>query len=188
MSAPGSNNCRCSREYMSIRGAHIIAYRNVMPRFAHDVFVAPGTSVIGDVHMARGSSLWFNCVVRGDVSRVRIGARSNIQDGTVIHTATNDGPTLIGEGVVVGHQCLLHACILEDACMVGMGAVVMDYSVIESGAWVAAGALVPPNKRIKSGELWMGRPAKFLRAVNDAERDDIARTVANYAARAKELG
>lgn len=171
---------------MSTSGAHIIPYRNIRPRFAPGVFVAPGASVIGDVEMARDSSLWFNCVVRGDVNPVRIGARSNIQDGTVIHTATEDGPTVIGENVVVGHQCLLHACILEDACMVGMGAVIMDYSVVESGAWVAAGALVPPNKRIKSGELWMGRPAKYLRPVSNAETAQIARTVANYAERAKE--
>ena len=171
---------------MSTAGAHIIPYRNMTPRFAPDVYVAPGASVIGDVEMAEQSSLWFNSVVRGDVNRVRIGARSNVQDGTVIHTATKDGPTLIGDDVVVGHQCLLHACILEDACMVGMGAVIMDYAVVESGAWVAAGALITPNKRVKSGELWMGRPAKFVRPVSDAETDQIARTVANYVAHAKE--
>ena len=170
---------------MSTTGAHIIPFRNVTPSFAPDVFVAPGASIIGDVQMARESSLWFNCVVRGDVNRVRIGARSNVQDGTIIHTATKDGPTLIGEDVVVGHQCLLHACILEDACMVGMGAVIMDYAVVESGAWVAAGALVTPNKRVKSGELWMGRPAKFVRPVSNAEIEQIARTVANYVASAK---
>ena len=173
---------------MSTTGAHILPYRNVWPRFAPSVFVAPGASFIGDVEMARDSSLWFGGVIRGDVNYVRIGPRSNIQDGTVIHTATRDGPTLIGEDVVVGHQCMLHACILEDTCMIGMGAVVMDYSVVESGAWVAAGALVPPNKRIKSGELWMGSPAKFVRAVSNAEREEIARIAAAYAARAKEYG
>ena len=171
---------------MGTEGAHIIPYRNVTPRFAPDVYVAPGASVIGDVEMAEQSSLWFNSVVRGDVNRVRIGARSNVQDGTVFHTATEDGPTLIGEDVVVGHQCLLHACILEDACMIGMGSVIMDYAVVESGAWVAAGALITPNKRVKSGELWMGRPAKFVRPVSDAEAEQIARTVANYVAHAKE--
>ena len=171
---------------MSTTGAHIISYRNVTPSFAPDVYVAPGASIIGDVQMAKQSSLWFNCVVRGDVNPVRIGARSNVQDGTIIHTATKDGPTLIGEDVVVGHQCMLHACILEDSCMVGMGAVIMDYAVVESGAWVAAGALITPNKRVKSGELWMGRPAKFVRPVSAAESEQIARTVANYVANAKE--
>ncbi|MEC9455016.1 MAG: Carnitine operon protein CaiE [Alphaproteobacteria bacterium MarineAlpha10_Bin2] len=173
---------------MGTQGAYILPFRNVLPRIAPGAFVAPGASVIGDVEMARDSSLWFSGVIRGDVNYVRIGARSNIQDGTVIHTATRDGPTLIGEDVVVGHQCLLHACILEDACMVGMGAVVMDYSVVESGAWVAAGALVPPNKRVKAGELWMGSPAKYVRPVSNAEREEIERVAAAYAARAKEYG
>ncbi len=173
---------------MGTDGAHILPFRNVWPRFAPTAYVAPGASVIGDVEMAKESSLWFGGVIRGDVNYVRIGARSNIQDGTVIHTATRDGPTLIGEDVVIGHQCLLHACILEDACMIGMGAVVMDYSVVETGAWVAAGALVPANKRVKSGELWMGTPAKFVRAVSNAERQEIETVAAAYAARAKEYG
>ncbi len=173
---------------MGSDGAHILPFRNVWPRFAPTAYVAPGASVIGDVEMATESSLWFGGVIRGDVNYVRIGARSNIQDGTVIHTATRDGPTLIGEDVVIGHQCLLHACILEDACMIGMGAVVMDYSVVETGAWVAAGALVPPNKRVKSGEMWMGTPAKCVRQVRNTEREEIARVAAAYAARAKEYG
>ena len=171
---------------MSTQAAYILPFRNVMPRIAPGAFVAPGASVIGNVEMAGGSSLWFGGVVRGDVNYVRIGARTNIQDGTVIHTATRDGPTVIGEDVVVGHQCLLHACILEGACMIGMGATVMDYSVVETGAWVAAGALVTPNKRVKSGELWMGRPAQFVRSVSNAEREEIERVAAAYAVRARE--
>ena len=161
-------------------------FRGKSPKIADTAFIAPGARLIGDVEVADRASVWFNCVLRGDVCHIRIGARSNIQDGTIIHTATQDGPTLIGENVVVGHQCLLHACILEDSCMVGMGAVIMDYSVVESGAWVAAGALVPPNKRVKAGELWMGRPAKFVRPVSNAETAQIARIAAKYADRAKE--
>ena len=171
---------------MNTEGAHILPFRNVWPRFAPSAYVAPGASIIGDVEMAEQASLWFGGVIRGDVNYVRVGARSNIQDGTVIHTATKDGPTVIGEDVVIGHQCLLHACILENACMIGMGAVVMDYSVVETGAWVAAGALVPPKKRVKSGELWMGTPAKFVRSVSIAERDEIDRVAAAYAARGRE--
>ncbi|CAI8007158.1 N-acetyl-gamma-glutamyl-phosphate reductase [Geodia barretti] len=114
---------------------------------APNAFVAAGSSVIGDVVLGAQSSVWFNCVLRGDVNYIRVGARSNVQDGTIIHTATADGPTLIGEDVVVGHMCLLHACVLEDGCMIGMGATVMDYAVVETGAWVAAGALVTPGKR-----------------------------------------
>ena len=138
----------------------LLPYRHRWPQVAPSAFVATGSTVIGDVILGAQSSIWFNCVLRGDVNYIRMGARSNVQDGTIIHTATADGPTLIGDDVVVGHMCLLHACILEDACMIGMGATVMDFAVVESGAWVAAGALVTPGKRVKSGEMWMGRPAK----------------------------
>ena len=125
----------------------LLPYRHRWPHVAPSAFVAAGSSVIGDVVLGAQASVWFNCVLRGDVNRIHIGARSNIQDGTIIHTATADGPTLIGDGVVVGHMCLLHACALEDGCMIGMGATVMDQAVVETGAWVAAGALVTPGKR-----------------------------------------
>jgi carbonic anhydrase/acetyltransferase-like protein (isoleucine patch superfamily) len=164
----------------------VLPHRNRWPRIAPNAFIAPGSTVIGDVEMAPESSVWFNCAVRGDVNPVRIGPRSNVQDGTIIHTATKEGPTIIGADVVVGHMCLLHACILEDACMVGMGAIVMDYAVVETGAWVAAGALVPPGKRVRSGELWMGRPAKHVRDVSNSEREQITRIARNYVQRAHE--
>ncbi len=171
---------------MNTVGANIISYRSISPRIAPSAYVAPGSSVIGDVEMKPYSSLWFNCVVRGDVSNVKVGTRTNIQDGTVIHTSSNNGPTLIGDNVVIGHKCLLHACIIEDATMIGMGSTVMDYSVVETGAWVAAGSLVTPNKRIKKRELWIGRPAKFLRYVSSEEIQEISRIVLNYVVRAKE--
>ena len=164
----------------------LMPYRHRWPQVAADAFVAAGSSVIGDVTLGAQASVWFNCVLRGDVDRIRIGARSNVQDGTVIHTATADGPTLIGEGVVVGHLCLLHACVLEDGCMIGMGATVMDYAVVESGAWVAAGALVTPGKRVKAGELWLGRPAKPARMVSNAERETIEIIAQRYVNRALE--
>ena len=164
----------------------LLPYRHRWPQVAPNAFVAAGSSVIGDVTLGPEASVWFNCVLRGDVDRICVGARSNVQDGTIIHTATADGPTLIGEGVVVGHMCLLHACILEDACMIGMGATVMDYAVVESGAWVAAGALVTPGKRVKSGEVWMGRPAKAVRTVTNAERETIESIARRYATRARE--
>ena len=167
-------------------GANIIPYRSIWPRIASSVYIAPGSSVIGDVEMMPHSSLWFNCGVRGDVSNVKVGDSTNIQDGTIIHTSSDNGPTLIGDNVVVGHKCLLHACIIEDACMIGMGATVMDDSVVETGAWVAAGSLVTPNKRIRKRELWIGRPAKFLRHVSSEEIKEISRIVSNYVVRAKE--
>lgn len=167
-------------------GVTILPYRNVWPRIAPGAFIAPGCAVIGDVVMAPGSSLWFNCVVRGDVNPVRIGPRSNLQDGTVVHTASHEGPTIIGADVVVGHKCVLHACILEDACLIGMGAVVMDYAVVERGAWVAAGALITEGKRVPSGELWLGSPARCKRILTEAESAQIARLARDYAARAKD--
>lgn len=171
---------------MNNPGANIIPYRSIWPRVAPSVYIAPGSSVIGDVVMKPHSSLWFNCAVRGDVNNIKIGIRTNIQDGTIIHTSSDNGATLIGDNVVVGHKCLLHACIVEDACMIGMGSTVMDYSVIETGAWVAAGSLVTPNKRIKKRELWIGRPAKFLRHVSSEETEEISRIVSNYVVRAQE--
>ena len=164
----------------------LLPYRHRWPQVAPSAFIAAGSNVIGDVILGEKSSIWFNCVLRGDVNYIRMGARSNVQDGTIIHTATADGPTLIGDDVVVGHMCLLHACILEDACMIGMGATVMDFAVVETGAWVAAGALVTPGKRVKSGEMWMGRPAKAVRMVSNAERETITTIARRYANRAGE--
>src|SRR5579862_8374386 len=126
-------------------------YRNIHPTIAPDAFIAPNAVVVGDVHIGRESSVWFGCAMRGDVHLIRIGDRTNIQDGTVIHVTRVTGPTHIGSGVTVGHCALLHACRLEDYSFVGMRATVMDDAVVESGAWVAAGALVPPRKRIPKG-------------------------------------
>lgn len=164
----------------------LLPYRHRWPQVAPSTCIATGSTLIGDVTMGPESSVWFNCALRGDVDRIRIGARSNLQDGTIVHTSSEDGPTLIGDDVVVGHLCLLHACRLEDGCMIGMGATVMDFAVVETGAWVAAGALVTPGKRVKAGELWMGRPARRLRATSDAERATIATIVRRYVTRAGE--
>ena len=158
----------------------ILPYRGQMPRIAEGAFIAPGSTVTGDVEMAEGASLWFNCVARGDVNRIRIGARTNIQDGSVIHVSGGPGETIIGADVVVGHMCLIHACRLEDACMVGMGATVMDGAVVETGAWVGAGALVTPGKHIKTGEMWMGSPARPVREVRESELEEIARIARDY--------
>jgi carbonic anhydrase/acetyltransferase-like protein (isoleucine patch superfamily) len=168
-------------------GGAILPYKGVWPRIGPSVFLAPGSTVIGDVEIGGESSLWFNCAIRGDINRVRIGSRSNLQDGTIIHTSRGaDGATLIGDDVTVGHMCLLHACTLEDACLIGMGAIVMDGAVVESGGWVGAGAMVTEGKRIKVGELWLGRPATFKRALNDEERARIAELARNYVIRSRE--
>lgn len=151
-----------------------------MPTIAPDAFIAEGAVVIGDVHIGAESNVWFGCVVRGDVNHIRIGNRTNIQDGTVIHVTRKTGPTIIGSGVTIGHSVLLHACTLEDDCFIGMHSTIMDGAVVESGAWVAAGALVPPGKRILKGQIWAGNPARYLRDMKPEEVAFIPVSAQNY--------
>lgn len=162
-------------------GNNIIAFKGIMPKLHQSVFVAPSADVIGDVEIDEGSSVWFNCVIRGDVNHIRIGKRSNIQDGTVIHVSNGTHPTLIGDDVLVGHNCIVHGCTLENGSFVGMGATVLDGAVVESGAMVAAGALVAPNKRVPKGELWAGAPAKFMRNLSDEQQANLTSGAAHYA-------
>ena len=164
----------------------ILPYRNYVPAIAEDVFVAPGASVIGNVVIGAGSGIWFNSVLRGDVNEIRIGERTNIQDGCVIHVTSDGLGTYLGNDITVGHKAILHACTLEDSCLIGMGAVVMDGVVVETGAMVAAGALVTFNKRIKAGELWAGSPARFLRKLSDDESAQIGKSASVYAGLAQE--
>ncbi len=162
-------------------GGIILPYRGVMPRIDGSAFVAPGASIVGDVEIGARSSIWFGCVLRGDVAAIRIGAESNIQDGTVIHVSGENGQgTHIGDGVTVAHSALLHDCRLEDGCFIGMQACVMDGAVVESGSMVAAGALVTPGKRVLRGELWAGRPARLLRPLGAAELAEIDRVRGVY--------
>jgi carbonic anhydrase/acetyltransferase-like protein (isoleucine patch superfamily) len=158
----------------------IIAYRGKRPVIAAGVFVAPTAVLAGDVEVATGASIWFNCVLRGDVNFIRIGAQSNVQDGTVIHCRTGGWPTLVGANVTIGHNVVLHACTLQDGAFVGMQAVVMDNCIIEEDAMLAAGALLSPGKHIKRRELWAGRPAKFMRAVSDEEILNFQQTIKTY--------
>jgi carbonic anhydrase/acetyltransferase-like protein (isoleucine patch superfamily) len=166
-------------------GPTILPYNGTLPRIAADAFVAAGCCIVGDVTIEAGASVWFNCVVRGDERNVTIGARTNIQDGTVIHVHSLKQGTYIGRDVTVGHMALLHACTVEDGGFVGMGAVVLDGAVVEGGGLLAAGALLAPGKRVPAGELWAGRPARFVRKLTDEERAGMVETVDNYAKRAQ---
>lgn len=166
--------------------ALILPYRDRTPVIADDAFVAPGATVIGDVEIGAESGVWFGAVVRGDVNEIRIGARTNVQDGTVVHVTSGGHATYIGSDVTIGHKAVIHACTLEDLCLVGMGATLMDGVVVESGAMVAAGALVTPGKRVKGGELWAGSPAKRLRDLSEEERDHLGWSARHYAALARE--
>lgn len=163
-----------------------IPYNGIYPKISAEAFVAPSADIIGDVEIGSGSGIWFNCVLRGDVAQIRVGNRTNIQDGTVIHVTRNGHPTLIGSGITIGHKALLHACKLEDSCFIGMGATVMDDALVESGAMVAAGALVTPGKTVKKGQIWAGNPAKYFRDLSEKEAAFIAISENNYAIHAEE--
>lgn len=160
--------------------AIILPYKGKFPKIADDAFVADNAVIIGDVEIASKANIWFGCVVRGDVHHIRIGEGTNIQDGTIIHVNRNDGPTIIGKNVTVGHLALLHACHLHDNSFVGMGAKVIDNAVVESEGMVAAGALISPNKVVKSGQLWAGVPGKFFRDMTKDEIDYITISANNY--------
>jgi gamma-carbonic anhydrase len=166
--------------------ATLLPYRGVLPRVAERVFIAPGAKVIGDVEIGSDSGIWFCCVVRGDVNVVRIGERTNIQDGTVVHVAREGQGTFIGSDITIGHMALLHACTLESGCFVGMRATIMDGCLVERGAMVAAGALITPGKHVKSGELWAGTPANPIRQLTDEDRVVMAKLSPRYVSLAGE--
>jgi carbonic anhydrase/acetyltransferase-like protein (isoleucine patch superfamily) len=147
----------------------ILPFKGVVPTIDPTAFIAPTATVIGDVVIGAESSVWFGCTVRGDVNEIRIGARTNIQDGTVIHVAAAGQGTYIGDDITIGHMALLHACTLESGCFIGMKACVMDGAYVESGAMVAAGALVTPGKRVQAGQLWAGSPARPIRALSEKD-------------------
>lgn len=169
---------------------NLIPFEGVMPVVDGSAFIAAGSQIIGNVTIGPQSSVWYNCVLRGDVNRIVIGARTNIQDGTVIHVDSpkngRDGlPTIIGDDVLIGHMVMLHGSVLHDRAFVGLGSIVMDGCTIESDGMLAAGSMLTPGKTIRSGELWMGRPAKKVR---DMSSEEIARNrmgAPNYVAMAQ---
>jgi carbonic anhydrase/acetyltransferase-like protein (isoleucine patch superfamily) len=164
----------------------IAPFHGIWPRIHDSAFIAPGCRIIGDVEIGAGASIWYNCVIRADINQIRIGARSNIQDGSVVHCDSPkegrpDGfPTIIGEDVLVGHMALIHGCTLEDRAFVGMGSVVMDGCRIESDGMLAAGALLSPGKVSASRQLWMGRPAAYARDLTDEALAGMQKGVASY--------
>jgi carbonic anhydrase/acetyltransferase-like protein (isoleucine patch superfamily) len=160
--------------------AFIFPYKGIFPTIHQGSFIAPTASIIGDVTIGNGSGVWFNCVIRGDVEPVTIGENTNIQDGSVIHCTRGGGKTIIGSNVTIGHKALIHACQLQDTCFVGMGAILMDNVLVETGGMVAAGSLITPNKIIRKGEIWAGNPAKFFRKLTPAEADFIMISAENY--------
>jgi len=155
-------------------------YQSIFPTIDESCFVAENTSIIGDVVIGAGTSVWYGAVIRGDVNIIRIGQDTNIQDGTVIHVATNGQGTHIGDRVTVGHQALLHDCTLQDEAYIGMQSCIMDGAVVESRGFVAAGSLLTHGKIVPSGQLWAGRPAKYMRDLTDEDDKLIEWSWAHY--------
>ncbi len=164
---------------------NIINFKGISPEIHETAFVAPSADVIGDTVIGEGSSIWFNCVVRGDVNSIRIGKRSNIQDGTVIHVSNGTHPANVGDDVLVGHNCIIHGCTLENGSFVGMGATVLDGAVVETGGMLAAGALLTPGKVVPTGQLWGGSPAKYLRDLTPEQQESLTSGAEHYAELAK---
>jgi len=161
-------------------GGKLYPFNGIWPKLGAGVFIAPGARIIGDVEIGENSSIWFNCVLRGDVNIIRIGNGSNIQDDTVVHVEGGGAKTLIGDQVLIGHSAMIHGTIIEDRGFVGLGAVTMDGSYIESEAMVAAGALLSPGKRAGQRELWVGRPARKIRDLDDAAVAGMLSGTENY--------
>ncbi|SEB07204.1 gamma carbonic anhydrase family protein [Marinobacterium iners] len=165
---------------------NIRPYQGMTPKLGERVFVDPSAVVLGDVEIGDDSSVWPLVVIRGDMHRIRIGRCSSIQDGSVLHIThagpyNPDGfPLIIGDHVTVGHQAMLHGCTIGNRVLVGMGAMIMDGAVVEDEVIVGAGSLVPPGKTLKSGYLYVGRPAKPQRELTEQERAFFTYTAENY--------
>jgi carbonic anhydrase/acetyltransferase-like protein (isoleucine patch superfamily) len=147
----------------------ITSYKGISPQIADSAFVAAGAQIIGDVHIGAHSSVWFNCVLRGDCYYIRIGENTNIQDNTVIHVTQGQFATVIGSYVTVGHSAVLHGCTVKDRCLIGIGAIVLDDVTIGEESFIAAGSLVTPGTVIPPRSMVMGAPAKVRRQVTDSE-------------------
>ncbi len=159
----------------------IEAFDGRVPVIEEGAWVHPSAVVIGDVHLAAGSSVWPTAVLRGDMGPVRVGRDSNLQDGVICHDTTDLSETLVGERVTVGHGAILHGCRIEDDCLIGMGAIVMDNVRVGTGSFVAAGALVPPGREIPPRSFVLGAPARVLRPAGPAEEEAIALGWRSYA-------
>ena len=162
-------------------------FKGMTPSIAQNVFIAPSADIIGEVSIGSGSSIWFGCVVRGDVNSISIGENTNIQDLSMIHVTQytrenrSDGfPTIIRDNVTVGHRVMLHGCVVEDACLIGMSATILDGAVIGKESIVGAGSLVTKNKKFPPRSLIMGNPAKLVRELTEEEVASLYKSATNY--------
>jgi gamma-carbonic anhydrase len=153
----------------------IQSVRGFTPEFGENCFLAENATVVGQVKMGSHCSIWFNAVVRGDVSPIFIGNYTNIQDGVIIHATYQRNETKIGNRVSIAHNAVVHGCTIEDNVLIGMGAIIMDGSIIRSGSVIAAGAVVLQNTVVEAGEIWAGNPAKFLKKTGEFMNSEIER-------------
>lgn len=158
----------------------VFSLNGVTPKIAPDAFIAPTAAIIGDVEIGSETGIWFHCLVRGDMGIIRIGCRTNIQDGTVIHIDSGGMDTHIGDDVTVGHNAVIHACTLKNRAFVGISATVLDGAVIEEGGLLGAGGLLTPGKVIGPNEMWTGSPAKLRRVMDAEERKRFDRNALVY--------
>ena len=160
--------------------ALIKSVNNIEPRIGDECFLAENATVVGDVVMGDQCSVWFQAVIRGDVNSIRIGDRTNIQDGAVIHCTYKTAATEIGSNVSIGHNAIVHGCTIKDGALIGMGAIVMDHAIVGEGSLVAAGAVVLGGTHIPPGVVYAGIPAKMVKEIDDRLQEMITRTPKNY--------
>lgn len=158
----------------------ILPYKNKVPKIDKSVFIAEGAVIIGDVEIGVDSNIWFNAVIRGDVNYIRIGERTNIQDGCILHVTTEKYPLIIGNDVTVGHGAILHGAIIRDKCLIGMGAIVLDGAEVKPYSLVAAGSLVRQGFIVPEGTLVAGVPAKVIRELTEEEKKAIEESALHY--------
>ncbi|NQU66776.1 MAG: gamma carbonic anhydrase family protein [Candidatus Marinimicrobia bacterium] len=158
----------------------ILPFRNKTPVIPDSCYVSDSVDIIGDVILGEETNVWFGAVIRGDMNYIRIGNRTNIQDNCTIHVTTDVSPTIIGDEVTVGHNAMIHGCTIEDRCLIGMGAILLDDSVVGKGSIVGAGALVPPKMIIPPRSLCLGIPARIVRNVTDKEFQENIDSAQHY--------
>ena len=160
--------------------ALILAVKEIAPSFGENCWLAPNSTIVGDVVLGKNCTVWFNAVIRGDVHEIRIGDETNIQDGAIIHCTYQKAPTYIGSQVSIAHNACVHGCTIHDRVLIGMGAIVMDGAVVHSDSVIAAGAIVLTGTVVESGSIYAGIPAKKVKEITPEKREVIARTAKNY--------
>ena len=159
----------------------ILSVKGILPTFGNNCYIAPNATIVGDVVTGNDCSIWFNAVIRGDVNIIRMGNKVNVQDGAIIHCTYEKAGTIIGNNVSIGHNAIVHGCVIEDNVLIGMGAIVMDNAVVGSNSIVAAGAVVLENTNIEPGSIYAGVPAKKVKDISqEMISGEINRIAENY--------